>query len=787
MHHRLKLTVAALLLTACWSCGSLLLPEKERLLTEGRYSETERLIESGGTDVGSVNSPDLAMICYSYSKLKKYNKLFSCIDRLEGNISSGDKRGYEKMIVGGTIGTFPIDDISALPSLLKAEAFIELGDYGRAVYFAQRAYEIITRTNWSNIDSFQNWPRRYNIRCLGLLTLAHVLSGDRQKALSYLEKLENADIGFVGMLPIKKEKNLALARSYMAFCEYEKVLSMNEAGLDFMASLGSFIVGPDTMKSYLANIDMSKQFMISKSLFETGHFREAKQGYEKLLVQANVKDSGGIYWDILSDRGTLAQREGKAAEAIKCYQEAIDIIEKQRSTINTEAAKIGFVGDKQKVYHQIIAALYENNRFAEAFEYVERSKSRALVDLLASKQEFGVPSASGIQIKSALRYMKAVEQENQSLDMSNMSIDKVNQRNLRSLEIKKKLEEGTPELAALVTVSKVDIKEIQKLLKRDETLIEYYYSGNDLYAFILTISDLKAVKLNGTNLLYEIDKLRKSIEDANSMKYMNASGNLYNRLLKPINQEIKTSKLIIVPHGALHYLPFTALQHNGKFLIDQYTISHLPSASLLKFFKAREHQKDKKVLLIGNPDLGSPQYDLKYAEQEALTISKLYPHSRLYLRDKATKSTFLREAPNYGYIHLATHGIFNEDSPLNSGIFFSSDGNTDGFLSVNELFSLNLNSDLVTLSACETGLGKVSNGDDVVGFIRGFLYAGTNYVVSSLWKVDDLATSFLMTEFYSNLKTMTKQEAMRQAQLATKKKYENPYYWAAFQLTGKGD
>lgn len=215
----------------------------------------------------------------------------------------------------------------------------------------------------------------------------------------------------------------------------------------------------------------------------------------------------------------------------------------------------------------------------------------------------------------------------------------------------------------------------------------------------------------------------------------------------------------------------------------------MPSASLIGFFKKeRKVQQDVKILLIGNPDLGNPHYDLQYAELESKTISNLYPHSRMYLRNEASKSVFLREASHYDYIHFATHGIFREDSPLSSGIFLAGNGNEDGFMSVNELFSLNLNCDLVTLSACETGLGKVRNGDDVVGFTRGFFYAGADSIVSSLWKVDDLATCFLMTEFYANLRrTMDKKEALRQAQLAAKKKYDSPYYWAAFQLTGRGD
>ncbi|MEK7340788.1 MAG: CHAT domain-containing protein, partial [Candidatus Binatota bacterium] len=105
---------------------------------------------------------------------------------------------------------------------------------------------------------------------------------------------------------------------------------------------------------------------------------------------------------------------------------------------------------------------------------------------------------------------------------------------------------------------------------------------------------------------------------------------------------------------------------------------------------------------------------------------------------------------------------------------------------VNELYSLSLDADLVTLSACETGLGKISNGDDVVGLTRGFLYAGSRSIIASLWKVDDLSTSQLMTQFYSTLQQSNKREALRQAQLEIQKTYPHPFFWAAFQLTGNG-
>ena len=123
-------------------------------------------------------------------------------------------------------------------------------------------------------------------------------------------------------------------------------------------------------------------------------------------------------------------------------------------------------------------------------------------------------------------------------------------------------------------------------------------------------------------------------------------------------------------------------------------------------------------------------------------------------------------------------------TPLQSALLLAPDAQYNGMLSVNKIYSLNLDADLVTLSACETGLSKIANGDDLVGLTRGFLYAGSSSIVASLWKVDDLATAQLMTRFYKEMDKTNKREALRKAQLETKKKYPHPYYWASFQLTG---
>jgi CHAT domain-containing protein len=254
--------------------------------------------------------------------------------------------------------------------------------------------------------------------------------------------------------------------------------------------------------------------------------------------------------------------------------------------------------------------------------------------------------------------------------------------------------------------------------------------------------------------------------------------------MKPVEGSLHTRKLIIVPHGALHYLPFYALHDGRDYVIERYSIRMLPSASVISYLQRQKVTKAGDILAFGNPDLGDSKYDLIYAQNEAIAVSKTRPRSKVFLRKEATETALKEFGPGFSYIHFATHGEFDADKPLNSALLLAMDAESDGKLTVDKLYSMRLDADLITLSACETGLSKIANGDDLVGLTRGFLYAGSSSIVASLWKVDDLATSQLMTRFYKEMDRTDKREALRTAQLETKKKYPHPYYWASFQLTG---
>jgi len=465
-------------------------------------------------------------------------------------------------------------------------------------------------------------------------------------------------------------------------------------------------------------------------------------------------------------------------------KKAIDVIEKQRSSINSEAGRIGFVGDKQAAYAELTDLLLVEGRYPEAFAYVERAKARALVDLLASQKNINIRGEQAQQIKTNLNQLAAAENE---LAVVASAENKETQNKTRSivLALKKDLQEKAPETASLITVNVPATTEIQSKLTPDETLLEYYWTGKDWYVFILTPATIMAQKLITTDLEKNIEALRKTITSRNSTDYKQYTKALYQQLFSPIASIVKTKKLIIVPHGALHYLPFSALADGENYLVDRYSIRTLPSASVLSFLQARVKKTgDGAALILGNPELGDPKYDLQFAQNEALAIGKILPNSKVLLRSEATKTSFMNSGSQYSIIHLAVHGAFNLDKPLDSALLLAKDKDNDGFLRAADLYNLSLNADLVTLSACETALGKVTTGDDVVGFTRGFLYAGAGSLISSLWQVDDLATRDLMVSFYSNLNKMTKDEALRQAQIKVKKQYPHPYYWAAFLLTG---
>ena len=743
------------------SSGCGMISERDRLLMSGRFGELQKHGEAEISRSGTAKTSVLLPLCIAYGNTKRYDRLFECCDRLENNIRKGDtcnmdweETAKRSPLLGGLakLGAAGRDkkdcDVSPFPFILRAEAYIDLGQYEKATEEAKKAY---------------NMSMTYRIWSMSALSLAYALQGNREEALRVADQLD----AMSSPLGLASQKNVGLAKTYLALNEFQKASDVI-TGLSFPG------------ESLFAWQKLPRLFMLNKCLMETGKIKEAKAGYESLLKMPQTRDNGEIYWMILYDRGRIAENEGNLKEAVDFYRRAIAIIEEQRSTINTETSKIGFIGDKQAVYSRLVFTLYADGQYGTAFEYVERAKSRALVDMLAAKQDFSVKTGDQQAIGDLLANNTAQEKELLVQDESS------NKSQTRSITIKNReiLMEQSPELASLVSVTSLGTAEIQTNIPKDEVLIEYYYADKDMLAFVLSAQGLKVFKLNSDTIADTIQQFRKLLISPGSNDYITLSRQLYSRLIQPFETSLSNLNLIIVPHGALHYLPFNALHDGNGCLIDRYSIRMLPSASVIKYLQAKKSSKPADILAFGNPDLGNPRHDLVYAQNEAIAVAKTRPQSKVFLGKDATETAFKKYGASFNYIHFATHGQFNADAPLKSAILLAKDAENDGMLTVDKLYSTKLETDLVTLSACETGMGKIANGDDIVGLTRGFLYAGSSSIVASLWKVDDLATADLMTWFYTNMKTLDKREALRQAQLQTKKKYDHPFYWASFQLTG---
>jgi CHAT domain-containing protein len=774
------------------AAGAQMMPERLRLLLNSRYSELEKLAEKEVAE--KPDSARLMPLCVAYAKLKRYNKIFPCLERLEANIKAGDTamqdleemgRNSPLMMGLARFGSAFMGGEQALKGnvepfvrLTRAEVYMELREYDKAIAAADDLRANVPKT-------FQE-ERMFTIFALGVQGLSRALAGRREEALKFAAELSEISTSYPYGLHTGT-KWLGVIRTYAALGEFKKAHEVFESEdpltKDFMSALatgvGGAVAGLEPGQSFTAWTDLPLEFLQYKTRLEVGKVAEAKEGFDKLLAQPETKDNGEIYWLLLYDRGRIAEKEGDLPGALDFWRRAIEVIEQQRSTINTEANKIGFVGDKQDVYRAMVSGLFTATRYADAFDYVERSKARALVDLLADKKDFAVaaPNAEEIRKLLATAQQQELEARAQAGAPSTRSAPAVVAT----------IREQAPELASLVTVTSTPLAEIQSRLPEDEAIVEYYYDEGVFVAFVVTRTGLQGRRLDANGLEADIRALRAAIEKPFSREHEAPAQALHTRLISPIQDLIANRKLLIVSHGALHYLPFAALHDGKEYLLDKHSLRFLPSASVIRYLRTTQPGTRAGVLAFGNPDLGDPRFDLKFAQEEALAIAQKVPQSRALLRKEASEAAFRQYAAGFSTLHFATHGEFHGDAPLRSALLLAKDGDSDGLLTVGKLYSTRIAADLVTLSACETGLGKVASGDDVVGLTRGFLYAGASTVVASLWKVDDRATAALMTRFYDELRTSDRREALRSAQRAAREQFAHPFFWAAFQLTGQAN
>ena len=717
---------------------------------------------------------------------RSYANFFACANQLERDLTDGNNAGRYRSI---------------LLESMRAELLLEIGQPKAALEHAHKAYNAIPlqARKWSKIsdssqelDEFksflkelkQDWsgdallplvPEVLEVvaKSIGLLARCYYLNGDVRRA-EYLA-IELALFDDAGYRE----------RIYFAFVrnKFSDVVKMKEAKEEEIRQVKSSILvvlfSPERPTyEFWENYNVAlEQYLYGKSLLELGQQQKSAEALDKLLDWKGLENFGGLYWGVLYERARLYHMQGNQSKELEFLQRAVDTIESIRSTISLEAGKLGFAGDKQAVYQQLVRTLASREDWTGVFDYAERAKARALVDMLSQQVKISAPPSADEKVLGLLAQANTPE-------ASVFMFGTGNKTRSATLAMRDELGKLAPEAASLVSVPSIPIKDIASRLNQQETLINYFNAGNELFALVINGTNIKGYKIDSSGIEKDIRDFRDALE-ASDKKTNDLGQKLYLRLIAPILKEIKGKELTISPHGFLHYLPFAALTDGNKYLLENYSVRIMPSASALVYVRTDKPKKAGKLLALGNPDLGDAKYDLPGAQKEAVQVANLFSTSKVLVRKEASKRSVKEFGSGFSILHIASHGIFDSKSPLNSGLLLASNGEDTGRLTVGDLYSLQLDAELVTLSACETGLGKLASGDDVVGLTRGFLYAGARSIISSLWKVDDESTRTLMTNFYTYLaKNVDQREALRLAQMKTKEVFPHPFYWAAFQITG---
>ncbi len=747
--------------------------EVATLQSQNRHREVIDYLEK---HVGQAEptAKQLFDLCLAYSATGRFGKMTKCFDQLQRK--SPDGRVLLRVAGGG------VADITSTAYQVIMRGYAKIGEYEKAIAAGQRSLDSISTPNTLQRAS-----------TLGALGTIHAQQGNLAKAEEIVRRIREIDPSTPGTskdLEVQQvlSINMALFEVYKASRNYQQALEAFDK-TDVPDSPG--IVQWYAQQGKSADLKEINEYgkatrsaVRANLMLELGRTAEALPLYNIAFAHPRFSLAAGLYWTTLYNRGRLAEGNGQGEEAIQFYMRAISEVEQQRASISNDAGKIGFVGDKQELYASLIDALVRAKRDGAAFDYAERAKARALVDMLAGR-DTQLP-ADG-EVGEVLTKLGQLQDELTAVAAGNGTQARERSIRTRSMlaETTARLQQSAPELASLVSVSSLGEARLRALLQPDETLVEYYGFGDKVYAFVVTLGTVRAVPLDGQGLNEMVRSFRAAVQNPQSRDVAALAGRLHARLIAPLALPAR-GKLLIVPHGILHYLPFNALAGGKDYLLDRYSIRLLPSASVLSFLNQRK-ASGSGLLIFGNPDLGNPEYDLPGAQKEAAEIAQLRPGATLLLRADASKAAAIRQGGKFAYLHFASHGKFNAAQPLQSGLYLAGDkaSGASGTLTVDDLYSLHLNADLVTLSACETALGHIDNGDDVIGLTRGFFYAGVASVISSLWAVDDTATYEMMTRFYRELSAGSKAEALLKAQRAVKAKYPHPFYWAAFQLAGR--
>ncbi len=597
-----------------------------------------------------------------------------------------------------------------------------------------------------------------------------------KNTLSLAEELDNAEYKYTGLLGLAEvavyQNNSEEARKIFRQIEIDKEKLIDQLKYRYYLGYGMFLATQLETKKAQESFDMAMRYA-EKSNFTPAIFN---LNYLKTLYGYQAK-------------------EISADEAVKKLDEVIlqfkDLLY-QTQNLQIQANNLD---DKIAPFRFKTQLEIERDNFAGALLHTDSYKSRWLSNKLNENKQLGDLGTSWILTDEAKAIRKNLFQK-----LLELMQRKGNQTEITALvkgyEEKANAKRDIEEIKKKVAQNEITQAEIQSLTQKfpNSAILSYSFTTDGVVVFVLKQNEpIKAFRINiAEKLLNEKigkwrDKITKQDLGVNS-----ASRELYDLLIKPIENEINSkNQLIIIPDGILWKVPFQALKDSQqKYLIQTFSVSYVPSLKILQTLKNRENSvsaKSKNIAGFGNPttDLAKP---LLQAENEIKSLAQIYPNGIYKLKENATETNLKSEIGKVDLLHLAVHGKLDESQPMRSAMLLTKDKQNDGKLEVEEIIELEKSPKLVILSACSTSNGQTLNGEGLLSLSWAFLAAGSQNVIGTQWDIDDKATAEQMNLFHQNFaKGEPTAKALQNTaikQIEKKGLASHPFYWAGFVTVG---
>jgi len=546
------------------------------------------------------------------------------------------------------------------------------------------------------------------------------------------------------------------------------------------------------------------ELLLARIALKMNDGRSARQYCEAARKQLGQIQSRMLTYQAEFLSGEIERITGKEENAYESYLRARDALEILRGSLRGEELKIAFFENKLEVYEQLANICINSRRMEEAFAYVQQAKSRSLMDNLMQPVRPPSDADSGqselVRSIRSLReelnwYYNLIEREQlRPQEQSAKRIQKLEQEaRSREDDLMRALKDATASEASqagFATPAAVSLEEIRNAIPAGSVLLEYFCINDRYVACVLSRDALEIrpvtvqsrIKRLLQLLQFQLSKFRldpqylKTFQESMAASILTHLEGLHEELIVPIRDLLQGKHIVVLPHGLLHYVPFHALYDGQAFLIDRFSVSYAPSASVYTLCCSKQVNRSGSSLILGIDDAQAP-----LILDEVRALAAILPDAKLFTGAAAGEDVLKQEGQGSRLLHIATHGYFRQDNPMFSSIRL---GNT--YLSLYDLYHLKLPLELVTLSGCATGLNVVSPGDELIGLVRGLLQAGAQSLVLSLWDVHDESTKQFMIGFYRQLQNgASKAAALQAAMLELRKDWPHPYYWAPFLLIGK--